>query len=347
MLSSRCGCDAGHLCGAANMFCFKCLDGPCIHATKELNNCDRKLSSNAADIVSEQKAKAIAMTCAAKAVASAAIEGSAPCQDLVDQWFNTRDEEDWKCVAANLEKIEYQLREALTLFEMGLESDSPERNIYAFTYMKKEIGAAIVYLCDLFWSAATDGYNSKAGILVHEVTHCSFASFDHAYGVSLWDGSKGCRGLPSDRATSNADTYEYFCEDAIKLALRGTPSARDLTTQYVMLGAGIDHGNFWKEYTIRVTGGFAEVTDFYELEAVASGKLKMKNAKAGYGSPIGQVTRNGFEYNDGTNDFHVKLLSYNQAFGLFHFKGGSGYVLLQRQVPQFIKGSTDAKAVGC
>ncbi|CTP82780.1 M35 family metallo-endopeptidase [Xanthomonas graminis] len=69
-----------------------------------------------------------------------------------------------------------------------------------------------IYVCNAFWSAPLTGTDSKAGTLIHEMSHFSVVAgtSDYAYGQSA------ARSLASSnpaRAVKNADNHEYFAEN--------------------------------------------------------------------------------------------------------------------------------------
>ena len=69
-----------------------------------------------------------------------------------------------------------------------------------------------IYVCNAFWTAPATGTDSKAGTLVHEMSHFNVvaATDDHVYGQS------SCRGLATSQpnlAVQNADSHEYFAEN--------------------------------------------------------------------------------------------------------------------------------------
>ncbi len=87
-------------------------------------------------------------------------------------------------------------------------TDCPSSNTFAFVYQSGHI----ITLCDQFWLAPTAlGQDSKPGTLIHELSHFNIIgqTNDYAYG---FDGAKALARSDPDRATDNADNYEYFCE---------------------------------------------------------------------------------------------------------------------------------------
>ncbi|WNG62783.1 peptidase M35 [Archangium gephyra] len=73
-----------------------------------------------------------------------------------------------------------------------------------------------IYVCNAFWSAPTTGTDSKAGTLVHEMSHFNVvaATDDHAYGQSA---AKSLASSNPTRALDNADSHEYFAENTPSL----------------------------------------------------------------------------------------------------------------------------------
>lgn len=68
-----------------------------------------------------------------------------------------------------------------------------------------------IYLGEAYESAPLKGENSKAGTLIHEVSHFDDVggTEDHAYGV---DDAKTLAEKNSTKALNNADNYEYYFE---------------------------------------------------------------------------------------------------------------------------------------
>jgi hypothetical protein len=82
---------------------------------------------------------------------------------------------------------------------------------YAYVYPNQPYK---IYLCQKFWSAPAVGTDSKMGTLYHETSHFDIVANtdDVVYGQS------GCRDLAisnPDKAVTNADSHEYFCESNI------------------------------------------------------------------------------------------------------------------------------------
>lgn len=64
----------------------------------------------------------------------------------------------------------------------------------------------------MFWSTTATGTDSRAGTLVHEVSHWNVngGTRDSVYGQS---GAKNLASSNPARAVMNADNHEYFAEN--------------------------------------------------------------------------------------------------------------------------------------
>lgn len=80
---------------------------------------------------------------------------------------------------------------------------------YAYVYPTQPYK---IYLCNAFWSAPNTGTDSRAGTLIHEMSHFNVVAGtdDNAYGQTA------CKRLATTnptRALDNADSHEYFAEN--------------------------------------------------------------------------------------------------------------------------------------
>lgn len=80
---------------------------------------------------------------------------------------------------------------------------------YAYVYSNQPY---TIYLCNAFWSAPATGTDSKAGTLVHEMSHFTVVAGtgDYAYGQTA---AKRLATQNPKRAINNADSHEYFAEN--------------------------------------------------------------------------------------------------------------------------------------
>lgn len=76
-----------------------------------------------------------------------------------------------------------------------------------FAYTMTQSGA--MGFCELFFRARQDGFDTAAGIVIHEVSHAAARTRDIAY--SIRGAAVLAKEDPASAAT-NADNYEYFVE---------------------------------------------------------------------------------------------------------------------------------------
>ena len=83
------------------------------------------------------------------------------------------------------------------------------QNYYAYVYPNRPYE---IFVCDAFWSAPMTGTDSKAGTLVHEMSHFDVVANtdDVVYGQT---GAKNLATSNPTSALNNADNHEYFAEN--------------------------------------------------------------------------------------------------------------------------------------
>ncbi len=89
-------------------------------------------------------------------------------------------------------------------------TDVPDpNNTYAYVFSAQPYQ---IYLCGSFWRAPLFGTDSKAGTLIHEMSHFNIvaATDDHAYGQSA---AGNLANTNPTLAVDNADNHEYFAEN--------------------------------------------------------------------------------------------------------------------------------------
>ena len=123
-------------------------------------------------------------------------------------WFGTATSSRFSSVKGNYDRIEYALSNTKLTFNCGCTSSA-----YAYVYPTQPYR---VYLCNAFWSAPNTGTDSKAGTLIHEMSHFTVVAGtdDHAYGQTA------ARNLAKSNpklAVDNADSHEYFAENTPNL----------------------------------------------------------------------------------------------------------------------------------
>lgn len=87
------------------------------------------------------------------------------------------------------------------------------QSYYAYVYPTRPYE---IYVCRAFWNAPLTGTDSKAGTLIHEMSHFNVVAGtdDHVYGQS---GAKSLAVSDPERAVDNADNHEYFAENTPRL----------------------------------------------------------------------------------------------------------------------------------
>jgi len=80
---------------------------------------------------------------------------------------------------------------------------------YAYVYPTRPYE---IFVCRAFWTAPLTGTDSKAGTLIHEMSHFNVVAGtdDHVYGQA---GAKNLAITNPDAAVDNADSHEYFAEN--------------------------------------------------------------------------------------------------------------------------------------
>ena len=83
------------------------------------------------------------------------------------------------------------------------------QSYYAYVYPTRPYE---IFVCRAFWSAPLTGTDSKAGTLVHEMSHFNVTAStdDHVYGQA---GAKSLAISDPAAAIDNADSHEYFAEN--------------------------------------------------------------------------------------------------------------------------------------
>ena len=84
-----------------------------------------------------------------------------------------------------------------------------KKKYYAYVYPNQPY---VIYVCSVFWTAPLTGTDSKAGTLIHEMSHFNVVAGtdDFAYGQT---NAKNLAISNPDNAINNADNHEYFAEN--------------------------------------------------------------------------------------------------------------------------------------
>jgi peptidyl-Lys metalloendopeptidase len=120
-------------------------------------------------------------------------------------WFGAKNSSRFNTVKSHYVKIESAfLNQAVVV-----DCSCTDSGTYAYVYPTQPYK---IYVCGAFWSAPTTGTDSKAGTLVHEMSHFNVvaATDDWAYGQSA---AKSLAISSPSKAVDNADSHEYFAEN--------------------------------------------------------------------------------------------------------------------------------------
>lgn len=128
-------------------------------------------------------------------------------------WFGAHTDGLYTKVVGNFSKISDALANKAISF--GCNGSECEPIDYAYVY---PIQPYEIFVCGKFWSASLKGTDSKSGTIIHEVSHFGIvaATRDFAYGHN---DSKSLAVENPPRATSNADSHEYFAENSPELPM--------------------------------------------------------------------------------------------------------------------------------
>ena len=119
-------------------------------------------------------------------------------------WFGSYDAARYDTVTTHFSSISNAMDNAAVTFNCGC-----NKKYYAYVYPNQPY---TIYLCRVFWSAPLTGTDSKAGTLVHEMSHFNVVArtSDWVYGQS---GAKSLAITDPAKAVTNADNHEYFAEN--------------------------------------------------------------------------------------------------------------------------------------
>ncbi len=119
-------------------------------------------------------------------------------------WFGSANTGRENTVAGNFDAIS----SAMSTAEITVDCKC-KQSYYAYVYPTQPYK---IYVCRAFWNAPLVGTDSKAGTLVHEMSHFDVVSGtdDVVYGQT---GAKNLAISNPDDAIRNADSHEYFAEN--------------------------------------------------------------------------------------------------------------------------------------
>ncbi len=171
-----------------------------------------------------------------------------------------------------------------------------------------------IHICSVFWSAPLSGTDSRAGTIVHEMSHFDVVAGtdDHAYGQS--DAQSLAVNSP-DLALDNADSHEYFAENtpSIPMGVVGDSFEPDNSAgqaRVISPGAGQTHSinpvgdSDWVKFTLGATSNIVLQT------SGGSGDTRLWL----YDSGLGQI---GFD-DDGGSGYFSRIVKNGLAPGTYY-----------------------------
>ncbi len=127
------------------------------------------------------------------------------------EWFGAYDGSRYSRVQSNFEKVQD------VLFNKTINVDCPSNcaNVYAYVYPSRPY---VIYFCGAFFRTSLTGTDSKAGTIIHELTHFNVVAGtdDVVYGQS---GARSLARSNPNAAITNADSHEYFAENTPPLPM--------------------------------------------------------------------------------------------------------------------------------
>lgn len=120
-------------------------------------------------------------------------------------WFGAVTSSRYNTVKSNFSA----LATAFNTADVVVDCSCRQKKTYAYVYSNQPYR---IYVCGAFWTAPATGTDSKAGTLVHEMSHFTVVAgtADNAYGQSA---AKALAISNPDAAVDNADSHEYFAEN--------------------------------------------------------------------------------------------------------------------------------------
>lgn len=148
-----------------------------------------------------------------------------------NEWFGAYSEARFNKVVSNFNAIDQALEDETLQFNC----DCTESGIFAFVYPAFPYS---ITLCPSFRSARPDGQDSRAGTIIHELSHFTVVANtdDHVYGQS---GAQALALSNPDTAVDNADSYEYFAENSPELMISQAGEAT-APIEYSSLQLGVE-----------------------------------------------------------------------------------------------------------
>lgn len=128
------------------------------------------------------------------------------------KWFNLESYDDVDGISDIYERSLLWI-DSVSFLCILTSEDSDTGPIYAYVYSDEYF---VIHAGSEFFNAEDDGYNSKAGILIHELSHFILVGNTNggSYNQEVYGVEEAIQLAKDDPdfARNNADNYEYFAE---------------------------------------------------------------------------------------------------------------------------------------
>jgi peptidyl-Lys metalloendopeptidase len=142
---------------------------------------------------------------------------------LYTTWFGIYNTTRYSEVAKHFSAISNAMDTASIKFDCTCTDSS-----YAYVYPNQPYN---IYLCGAFWSAPLTGTDSKAGTLIHEMSHFTIIAGTDDYVYGQTGAMKLAKDNPA-KAIMNADNHEYFAENSSPVSLPTATFTKTATPVY-------------------------------------------------------------------------------------------------------------------
>jgi peptidyl-Lys metalloendopeptidase len=124
-------------------------------------------------------------------------------------WFGTYNATRYSTARSHFASISDAASTKALAFDCSTCPGTANASAYAYVYANAPYR---IYLCNAFWAAPNTGTDSRAGTIIHEVSHFTVVAgtSDYAYGQTA---ARSLAISNPARAVSNADSHEYFAEN--------------------------------------------------------------------------------------------------------------------------------------
>ncbi|WDE10594.1 M35 family metallo-endopeptidase [Thalassomonas haliotis] len=171
----------------------ECIDGTCFSG--RCSNSEKNSIFSALDAADQMANNAVAYLNSHSANNTSA---------RYETWFGDATSSRYNTASGNFDAINDAIDNESITFDC-----SCNQSYFAYVYPNQPYK---VYLCRAFWNANETGTDSRAGTIIHELSHFNVVAGtdDVVYGQS---GAKSLAISNPNQALNNADSHEYFAEN--------------------------------------------------------------------------------------------------------------------------------------